>query len=73
MIDLEVLAGMFYSHWWREVGGTTSGGEDVQSWENFRADPKKKRQSNAWVEVARLAAVKVSQRVEGKMGVIQDE
>lgn len=72
MIDLDALAGLFYTSWWKEVGGTLSGGDDIPTWETFRNDPKKSTQSNAWIEVARLATVKISQSVEGvkegKMG-----
>lgn len=55
MPDMEKIAGALYDVYCREVGGLAFNGDPLPSWDEFRADQNKAKQSNAWVEVAREA------------------
>lgn len=48
----ELNAGLAYEAYCRKVGGKAFNGDPLPDWDSFRADPKKKPQSDAWVEVA---------------------
>lgn len=49
---LEYVAGVLYSLYCAEVGGLAFNGDPLPSWEEFRADPGKRKQSDAWIAVA---------------------
>jgi hypothetical protein len=53
--NLEQFAGTLYETYCRAVGGKAFNGDLLPNWETFRADPSKKTQSDAWIEVARTA------------------
>lgn len=46
---LESAAGRAYTAYCAAVGGKAFNGDPLPDWETFRADPKKKLQSDAWV------------------------
>lgn len=52
MPDLEKIAGQLYAVYCKAVGNVNFQGDTLPTWEEFRADPNKKKQSDAWVEVA---------------------
>lgn len=49
------LAGKLYEAYCAAVGGKAFNGDTLPSWETFRADPAKQKQSDAWLVVARTA------------------
>lgn len=51
----EALAAHLYETYCVEVGGKAFNGDPLPEWEAFRADPKKKLQSDAWVKTAERA------------------
>ncbi len=51
MRDTEKLAGILYEEYCKEVGGKAYNGDPLPDWETFRADPYKKKQSDAWIAV----------------------
>jgi hypothetical protein len=55
MPDYEEIAGQLYDHYCVAVGGKAFNNDPLPSWEDFRSDPKKQKQSDAWVEVAKKA------------------
>jgi len=55
MFDTEAFAGRLYEKYCQSVGGTAFNGEPLPSWEEFRSDQSKLKQSDAWVNVASLA------------------
>jgi hypothetical protein len=55
MNDIEQLAGKLYEAYRSSVGGQDHGGQTLPTWQAFRADPAKRLQSNAWVNVAVMA------------------
>jgi hypothetical protein len=55
MYDMEKLAGQLYERYCTEVGGKAFNSDSLPSWSAFRADPSKQKQSDAWVETAKLA------------------
>jgi hypothetical protein len=52
MPDIEKTAGDLYGTYCKAVGGIAFNGDPLPSWEQFRADPSKKKQSDAWWQVA---------------------
>lgn len=52
MIDVDKLAEHLYEAYCAKVGGVAFNGDKLPSWAEFRADPAKKKQSDAWLEVA---------------------
>lgn len=52
MTFIEQAAGKLYETYCTSVGGKAFNGIALPSWETFRADPSKKKQSDAWVDVA---------------------
>jgi hypothetical protein len=55
MIDLETVAERMYSAYCEAVGGTAFNGDPLPAWKEFRADPSKSKQSNAWLAAAEAA------------------
>ena len=54
--DIENTAGLLYETYCTAVGGKAFNGDLLPRWETFRADLNKRKQSDAWVEVARKAS-----------------
>jgi len=52
----EKLAGECYEAYCVAVGGRAFNGDVLPSWLIFRADPTKRKQSDAWLQVAIVAA-----------------
>lgn len=52
---MEKIAGALYDVYCKEVGGVNFQGDPLPTWDEFKSDPTKKKQSNAWIEVARAA------------------
>lgn len=52
MINMEEFAGELYDEYCEKVGGVNFKGDPLPSWEEFRGDATKKKQSDAWVAVA---------------------
>lgn len=50
--NIEGIAAGLYERYCEEVGGKAFNGDPLPKWEEFRADPSKKKQSDAWVKVA---------------------
>lgn len=48
----ETLAGKLYTTYCEGVGGVAFNGDMLPTWEEFRADDSKRKQSDAWVHVA---------------------
>ena len=51
----ESLAGILYRRYCEGVGGKAFNGDPLPSWETFRADPEKQKQSDAWIATAEEA------------------
>ncbi len=51
----EVLAGHLYEIYCTAVGGKAFNGVPLPAWDQFRADPAKQKQSDAWLTVAGAA------------------
>lgn len=51
----EKTAGELYTEYCEQVGGKAFNGDQLPGWIEFRADPAKGMQSDAWVAVAELA------------------
>jgi len=62
MIDSEQLAGVLYETYCSSVGGCAFDGKPLPDWNEFRADSRKFRQSDAWVAVAEKAVVECAIR-----------
>lgn len=56
----EHIAGRLYEIYCKAVGGVAFNGDPLPDWDTFRADPSKKKQSDAWVAVAEAVAPKMS-------------
>jgi hypothetical protein len=50
----EACAGRAYTAYCAAVGGKAFNGDPLPDWETFRADPAKKKQSDAWVEAVKV-------------------
>ncbi len=55
MPDTEQIAGQLYEAYSIAVGGKAWNNDPLPDWKTFRADPAKKKQSDAWVVVAQKA------------------
>ena len=55
MPDMEAIAGNLYEEYCAQVGGVAFNGDPLPKWKEFRADPAKQKQSDAWVAVANKA------------------
>lgn len=51
----EELAEELYEAYCVAVGGKAFNGDNLPSWKEFRNDPSKKKQSDAWIVVAETA------------------
>lgn len=49
MIDAETVAEQLYAAYCAAVGGKAFNGDPLPQWKEFRADPSKQKQSDAWV------------------------
>ena len=49
---MKSLAGILYETYCAAVGGKAFNGDPLPKWEEFRADPAKKKQADAWEIVA---------------------
>ena len=56
MSEIETIAGVLYTQYCDAVGGKAFNGDPLPKWSEFRADPSKQKQSDAWVVVGRVAA-----------------
>ena len=52
MVDIELIAEGLYETYCAAVGGKAFNSDKLPTWLEFRADKNKKKQSDAWVEVA---------------------
>lgn len=52
---VEEVAEKLYTKYCSEVGGKAFNGDPLPSWREFRDDPNKRKQSDAWMATARLA------------------
>jgi hypothetical protein len=48
----EIRAGQLYEVYCAAVGGIAFNGDPLPHWTEFRLDPTKKKQSDAWMKVA---------------------
>ena len=55
MINEYTVAERLYSAYCLATGGKAYDGKPLPTWEEFCADPSRKLQSDAWVQVARTA------------------
>jgi len=55
MPNFEKIAGELYDEYCAQVGGKAFNGDPLPKWEDFRADQNKRKQSDAWIAVARRA------------------
>ncbi len=53
--EIEKMAGELYTIYCQAMGGKAFNGDPLPNWEKFRADEKKKVQSDAWMTCARHA------------------
>lgn len=51
--DPEEVAGRMYDAYCEAVGGVAFNGDPLPKWSEFRADPNKTKQSDAWVTAAK--------------------
>lgn len=56
IMNIEAIAKIMYSTYCHEVGGKAFNGDPLPDWATFRADPKKLKQSSAWVAAAQAGA-----------------
>ena len=54
------LAGRLYETYCEAVGGKAFNGDSLPSWDAFRADPSKRKQSDAWLSVANEAIIAIA-------------
>lgn len=61
MIDIYTiqLAGRLYEKYCESVGGKAFNGEPLPSWNEFISDPSKKKQADAWIDVAAEAILEL--------------
>jgi hypothetical protein len=52
---IEHLAGDMYSAYCERVGWRAWNGEQLPQWEQFRADPTKRKQASGWLAAAEVA------------------
>jgi hypothetical protein len=52
MISPEQLAEDLYTTYCENVGGVAFNGDPLPTWEEFKANPEKEKQVNAWVAMA---------------------
>ena len=49
------LAGTLYDNYCMAVGGCAWNGDNLPTWDEFRGDETKNKQSDAWIQVAIVA------------------
>ena len=54
------FAAILYTEYIYAVGGVTFNGDPLPSWEEFRSDTSKNKQSDAWVEAAKSGLSHIS-------------
>lgn len=54
-VPLEYIASKLYETYCEAVGGKAHDGDPLPKWPEFRMDQTKKKQSDAWILVARAA------------------
>lgn len=59
-MNIEQLAEYLYHDYCAAVGGKAFNGDPLPTWADFRSDPKKRLQSNAWIVVAESAVSHLS-------------
>jgi hypothetical protein len=60
---MESRAELLYNEYCMCVGGKSFDGKPLPSWEEFRADPTKQKQSDAWYMVALRAGAMLGQEI----------
>ncbi len=55
MPEIEEIAGRLYERYCAAVGGKAFNNDPLPDWKTFRADVTKKKQSDAWIDVAKAA------------------
>ena len=50
--NYEGIAAGLYEKYCQAVGGVNFQGDPLPNWQEFRADPNKTKQSDAWIKVA---------------------
>lgn len=60
MKTVEDLAAKLYAAYCQAVGGKSFNGDRLPDWPEFRSDPAKQKQSDAWVLTATVAAAECS-------------
>lgn len=55
----QVLAKELYTEYSKCVGGVAYNGDPLPSWDDFKADPNKQRQADAWISAAAVAIADV--------------
>jgi hypothetical protein len=56
--EAEILAERLYAAYCKAVGGVAFNGDPLPTWEEFAADPKKRKQADAWRAAAEVALAK---------------
>lgn len=59
-MSIDDLAGDLYARYCERVGGKAFNGDPLPTWDEFRNDPNKRVQANAWVAVAARAIAVLS-------------
>lgn len=49
----EAMARDMYAAYCEAVGGKSFNGDHLPTWETFRSDPEKQKQSDAWIAAAK--------------------
>ena len=66
MTYYETLAAELYHEYCNAVGGKAFNGDPLPTWEEFRADRTKDKQSDAWVVVAEKACLILNKKLFGQ-------
>ena len=59
-MNLEDLACHLYENYCQAVGGKAFNGDPLPRWAEFRCDPAKQKQSDAWITVAHQAKMAIA-------------
>ena len=59
----DALAAKLYARYCEAVGGKAFNNDPLPTWEVFKADPNKQKQSQAWLRVAEEAMMLLSEDV----------
>jgi len=66
-MNIEALAGTLYDAYCTKVGGKAFNGDPLPNWQEFRADPTKRKQSDAWITVAETAIGNIGKYLTGDL------